>query len=43
MMSSGVSTRRVNLDQALKHIILEAYNNMYTSQFEDDLLQYANR
>jgi hypothetical protein len=34
---------RVNVDQALKRIILEAYYNMYTSQLEDYLLQYANR
>jgi hypothetical protein len=34
---------RINLDQALKKLILEAYDNMYTSQLEDYLLQYANR
>jgi hypothetical protein len=28
--------------QALKHIILEVYYNMYTSQLEDCLLQYTN-
>jgi hypothetical protein len=33
----------VTVDQALKCIILEAYNNMYTSQLEYYLLQYANR
>jgi hypothetical protein len=26
-----------------KKLILEAYDNMYTSQLEDYLLQYANR
>jgi hypothetical protein len=31
------------VDQALKHIILEACDNMYTSQLEEYLLQYANR
>jgi hypothetical protein len=34
---------RINVDQALKKLILEAYDNMYTSQLEDYLLQYANR
>jgi hypothetical protein len=38
-----VHTTRVNVDQALKRIILEAYNNMYTSQLEYYLLQYAHR
>jgi hypothetical protein len=33
----------INVDQGLKCIILEAYDNMYTSQLEDYLLQYANR
>jgi hypothetical protein len=33
----------INVDQALKRIILEAYANMYTSQLEDYLLQYENR
>jgi hypothetical protein len=33
---------RINVDQALKKLILEAYDNMYTSQLEDCLLQYAN-
>jgi hypothetical protein len=37
-----VHTTRVNVDQALKRIILEAYNNMHTPQLEDYLLQYAN-
>jgi hypothetical protein len=36
-------TTRGNANQALKRIILEAYNNMYTSQLEDYLLQYTNR
>jgi hypothetical protein len=31
------------IDQALKKLIIEAYDNMYTSQLEDYLLQYANR
>jgi hypothetical protein len=34
---------RINVDRALKKLILEAYDNMYTSQLEDYLLQYANR
>jgi hypothetical protein len=34
---------RINVYQALKKLILEAYDNMYTSQIEDYLLQYANR
>jgi hypothetical protein len=38
-----IYTNRINVDQALKEIILEAYYNMYTSQLEDYLLQYANR
>jgi hypothetical protein len=38
-----IYTNRINVDQALKKLILEAYNNMYTSQLEDYLLQYANR
>jgi hypothetical protein len=36
-------TNRINVDQALKKLILEAYENMYTSQLEDYLLQYSNR
>jgi hypothetical protein len=32
----------VNVEQAIKCIILEALNNMYTSQLEDYILQYAN-
>jgi hypothetical protein len=38
-----IYTNRINVDQALKKLILEAYDNMYTSQLEDYLLQYANR
>jgi hypothetical protein len=38
-----IYTNRINVDQALKKPILEAYDNMYTSQLEDYLLQYANR
>jgi hypothetical protein len=38
-----IYTQRINVDQALKELILEAYDSMYTSQLEDYLLQYANR
>jgi hypothetical protein len=38
-----IYTNRINVYQALKKLILEAYDNMYTSQLEDYLLQYANR
>jgi hypothetical protein len=38
-----IHTNRINVDQTLEHIMLEAYDNMYTSQLEDYLLQYANR
>jgi hypothetical protein len=38
-----IYTNRINVDQAPKKLILEAYYNMYTSQLEDYLLQYANR
>jgi hypothetical protein len=38
-----IYTNRTNVDQALKKLILEAYGNMYTSQLEDYMLQYANR
>jgi hypothetical protein len=38
-----IYTKRINVDQALKRLILEAYDNVYTSQLEDYLLQYANR
>jgi hypothetical protein len=34
---------RINVDQVLKRVMLEAYENMYTSQLEDYLLQYSNR
>jgi formylmethanofuran dehydrogenase subunit A len=37
-----IYTNRINVDQALKKLILEAYENMYTSQLEDYLLQYAH-
>jgi predicted transcriptional regulator len=37
-----IYTNRINVDQALKKLILEAYYNMHTSQLEDYLLQYAN-
>jgi hypothetical protein len=37
-----IYTNLINVDQALKKVILEAYGNMYTSQLEDYLLQYAN-
>jgi hypothetical protein len=32
-----------NVDQPLERIILEAYDNMYTSQFKDYLRQYESR
>jgi hypothetical protein len=38
-----IYTNRINVDQALKRIILEAYDNMYTYHLEYYLLQYANR
>jgi hypothetical protein len=38
-----IYTNIINVDQALKWIILEAYDNMYTSQLEDYFLQYKNR
>jgi hypothetical protein len=37
-----IYTNRINIDQALKKLISEAYDNMYTSQLEDYILQYAN-
>jgi hypothetical protein len=37
-----IYTNIINVYQALKRLILEAYANMYTSQLEDYLLQYAN-
>jgi hypothetical protein len=39
----SIYTNRINVEQALKKLILEAYDNMYTSQLEYYLLQYANR
>jgi hypothetical protein len=36
-----INTDIINVDQALKRIILEAYDNMYTSQLEDYLRHYA--
>jgi hypothetical protein len=38
-----IYTHRINVDQALNIIILEAYGNMYRYQLEYYLLQYANR
>jgi hypothetical protein len=38
-----IYTNRINIDQSLTKLILEAYNNIYASQLEDDLLQYADR
>jgi hypothetical protein len=38
-----IYTNRIHLDQALNKLILEAYDNIYISQLEDYLLQYANR
>jgi hypothetical protein len=40
---SCIYTNRINIEQALNKLILEAYDNMHTSQLEDYLLQYANR
>jgi hypothetical protein len=37
-----IYTNIINVDQALKRIILEAYDNMHMSQLEDNLLQYSN-
>jgi hypothetical protein len=37
-----IHTNRVNVDQTLKRRILEAYDNMYTSQLEDYLLHNMN-
>jgi hypothetical protein len=37
-----IYTNIINVDQALKKLILEAYDSMYTSQLEGYLLQYAN-
>jgi hypothetical protein len=36
-----IYTNIINVDQALKQLILEAYDNLYTSQLEDYLLQYC--
>jgi hypothetical protein len=38
-----IYTNIINVDQALKRLILEAYDNMLTSQLEDYLLQYEKR
>jgi hypothetical protein len=38
-----IHTNRVDVDQALKRTILEAFDNMYTSQLEDSMPQYENR
>jgi hypothetical protein len=38
-----IYTNRINVDQALKRLILEAYSSIYTSQVEYYLLQYVNR
>jgi hypothetical protein len=38
-----IYTNRINVDPALKKLILEAYDNIYTSHLEDYMLQYANR
>jgi hypothetical protein len=40
--SHRIYTNRINVDQALKKLIPEAYDNMYTSQLEDYLVQYVN-
>jgi hypothetical protein len=37
-----IYTNCINVDQALKKLILEAYDNMYTSHLEDYLIQCAN-
>jgi hypothetical protein len=37
-----IYTNRIHVDQALNTIMLELYNNMYTYQLEDYLLQYTN-
>jgi hypothetical protein len=38
-----IHTTRINVYQALKRIIFEAYDNFYSSQLENYVLQYANR
>jgi hypothetical protein len=37
-----ICTSHVNVDQALNHVILEAYDNMFTAWLEYYMLQYAN-
>jgi hypothetical protein len=37
-----IYTNRINVDQALNKLVLEAYDNMYTSQLKYYLLQYSN-
>jgi hypothetical protein len=37
-----IYTNIINVVQALKIIMIEAYDNMYTYQLEDYLLQYVN-
>jgi hypothetical protein len=37
-----IYTNRINVEQALKMFILEAYDSMYTSQIDYYLLQYSN-
>jgi hypothetical protein len=38
-----IYTKRIHVDQALNRIMIEAYDNIDTSQLEDYLLRYANR
>jgi hypothetical protein len=38
-----IYTNRINVDQALKRLILEAYDNMYNPQLEGYLLQFENQ
>jgi hypothetical protein len=38
-----IYTNRINVDQALKRITMEAYDNTYTSQLEDYLLEVTLR
>jgi hypothetical protein len=37
-----IYTNRINVEQAFNKLILEANDNMYTSQLEDYIFQYAN-
>jgi hypothetical protein len=37
-----IYTNRINFRSSTKKLILEVYDNMYTSQLEDCILQYAN-